>query len=138
MSTGYFIDRTGERYGRLTVIKRLMRPDDAYYTDALWLCKCDCGNETAVRSSSLGQGNTRSCGCLRREFVKNQKRRPYRYAGMQCGKIKLIDKIVKFEDATTHVYWECECECGNNVRIRPMEIRKYGALGCEKCRGENG
>jgi hypothetical protein len=32
-----------------------------------YLCRCDCGNEATVRGASLARGNTRSCGCLRRE-----------------------------------------------------------------------
>lgn len=36
-----------------------------------WKCKCECGNETVVAASSLKKGNTKSCGCLR----KNPKRK---------------------------------------------------------------
>lgn len=54
----------GERYGRLTVIERAGR--DAQ-RNALWLCKCDCGNEIITRGSSLRAGVTKSCGCWNRE-----------------------------------------------------------------------
>lgn len=60
------IDRTGKRYGRLTVI------GEAPYVTLgngvsypAWICKCDCGNVTTVLSMALGSGNVRSCGCLR-------------------------------------------------------------------------
>lgn len=56
-------DITGNRYGRLTVIKRVLISDKR----ARWECKCDCGETTVVRGSSLRNGNTRSCGCLRAE-----------------------------------------------------------------------
>lgn len=49
-----------EQYGRLTVIER----DGAYA-----LCVCTCGVEKRVRHGSLRSGNTRSCGCLQREFA---------------------------------------------------------------------
>ncbi len=60
------IDLTGDKYGRLTVIKIAPRVKGR---GVEWVCRCDCGNEAVVRSSSLRQGNTRSCGCLAREML---------------------------------------------------------------------
>ena len=58
---GQFIDLTGQRFGRLTVLRR-----DGVATagNAAWTCACDCGNVTRVMGTSLRSGNTRSCGCL--------------------------------------------------------------------------
>lgn len=36
----------------------------------IWHCYCECGNEVDVASSSLSTGNTRSCGCLRKETAR--------------------------------------------------------------------
>lgn len=61
-----FIDLTGDRYGRLTIIKR------AKYNlqgKPAWVCECDCGNIKVINGSSLRQGLTRSCGCLHREAI---------------------------------------------------------------------
>lgn len=33
----------------------------------MWLCQCDCGRQCEVIGSRLGQGLTRSCGCLAAE-----------------------------------------------------------------------
>jgi hypothetical protein len=38
---------------------------------SLWLCKCNCGNETVVAGATLKRGNTKSCGCLQIEFISN-------------------------------------------------------------------
>ena len=56
----------GHRFGRLTVI-RCVTP----YGEKIkkCLCICDCGNETVVPSSSLHSGNTKSCGCLKKEIT---------------------------------------------------------------------
>lgn len=35
---------------------------------AKWVCKCDCGNEKIVPASTLKTGQSRSCGCLKREI----------------------------------------------------------------------
>jgi len=58
------INRVGDRYGRLTVIKR---HDPVRSGQTHWLCKCDCGNEVIVLGNNLHRGTTRSCGCLWRD-----------------------------------------------------------------------
>lgn len=57
------IDLSGQRFGRLTVIKRI----GTRSTHPLWLCRCDCGKEVETTTSSLRSGHTRSCGCYQNE-----------------------------------------------------------------------
>lgn len=59
-----FCDLTGKRYGRLTVVKRVYKDEKK---NSYWLCKCDCGNETIVIAANLKSGQSKSCGCLRKE-----------------------------------------------------------------------
>lgn len=59
-SSHNFLDRTGMRYGKLVCIRR--GPNGT--NEAAWVCLCDCGKETYVRSSGLRSG-TKSCGCSR-------------------------------------------------------------------------
>jgi hypothetical protein len=60
------IDRTGQRFGRLLVLRRAGLTG----TESTWDCACDCGGMAIdVRSSNLRSGNTRSCGCMVREFT---------------------------------------------------------------------
>jgi hypothetical protein len=56
----------GNRYGRLEVIERA----ESKKGKTRWLCKCDCGKESIVESSSLIRGNTTSCGCYKTENAK--------------------------------------------------------------------
>lgn len=65
------IDLTGQRFGRLTVIERVAsRPGS---TNARWLCKCDCGNETTVLGTTLRRGESTSCGCFRSDYWREEK-----------------------------------------------------------------
>lgn len=57
-------DRTGKRYGRLTVIEYVKNNK---YAQAMWLCRCDCGNITTVSGGALHSKGTQSCGCLAKE-----------------------------------------------------------------------
>lgn len=61
---GKFIDKTGQRFGRLVVLNREAKRDNGQQQ---WRCRCDCGNETIVSGSGLCGKATSSCGCLRDE-----------------------------------------------------------------------
>ncbi len=58
------IDHTGQRFGRLTVIRRAPNNPEDRAGRARWVCRCDCGRMTVIIGSSLRNGTTRSCGCL--------------------------------------------------------------------------
>lgn len=59
---GWIIDRTGQRFGRLTVVELA-----EVKREARWLCRCDCGGEIVTRGSCLANGDTKSCGCLAKD-----------------------------------------------------------------------
>lgn len=59
----------GNRFGRLVVIEQSGKDSMGR---AIWLCKCDCGENKAVRSRNLIQKMTVSCGCYNREATKNR------------------------------------------------------------------
>lgn len=61
-SSNRFKDRTGFRYGRLTVLYRTYSNDK----NSNWVCICDCGNYCRIGSTSLNKG-TQSCGCYQKE-----------------------------------------------------------------------
>lgn len=63
------IDITGQRFGRLTVIKR----DEKNYKK--WICRCDCGNITKTDGYCIRHGQIKSCGCYHRELCGNQHRK---------------------------------------------------------------
>lgn len=60
------IDLTGEKIGRLTIIKRIGTNKGGR---PIWLCQCDCGNTANVSSHELRNGDTKSCGCLQKEQI---------------------------------------------------------------------
>lgn len=62
-----FVDLTGQKFERLTVIKRAENKG----SQTMWLCRCDCGKERIVCSGNLKSGHTKSCGCLNDEKVGN-------------------------------------------------------------------
>lgn len=51
----------GNRYGNLTVLEYA----GSFSKTAYWKCQCDCGNIIITRGSSLRNGHTKSCGCIK-------------------------------------------------------------------------
>ncbi len=55
----------GQRFDRLMVLEYLGIDSD---NNAMWKCKCDCGNEVVTITGKLKGGYIKSCGCLTREI----------------------------------------------------------------------
>lgn len=70
-----FHDKTGLKYGRLSVIGLVRtrvykrKKLDKKYNDrkTFWLCKCDCGKVIETVGYNLSTGTCKSCGCYAKE-----------------------------------------------------------------------
>lgn len=96
------IDETGKRYGYLTVIQRAENTKDGR---AVWLCKCDCGNEVKVLGKHLRSGNTKSCGCYKKE-------RPGMRADLTGKRFGRLLVLGEPQVGTRGTIWKCLCDCG--------------------------
>ena len=63
------IDLTGKQFGKLVVLNEAGRDK---HQQVLWLCKCECGNTKVIRGNELKKGDTKSCGCFRKEKMKKR------------------------------------------------------------------
>lgn len=63
-----FIDISGQKFGRLTAVSIVKRGGKCIY----WKCKCDCGKVVVLPALRFKYGNTRSCGCYRKEWMVNK------------------------------------------------------------------
>ena len=61
-----FIDRTGQRFGRLVVEGYAGKVGNNH----CWMCKCDCGAPSHVLGGNLTRGASTSCGCHRAEVSR--------------------------------------------------------------------
>ncbi|QVY60931.1 hypothetical protein [Cytobacillus gottheilii] len=111
-------DLTGERFGRLVVVKRVENIDKG----SRWLCKCDCGIEKVIRRVHLANGNTKSCGCLSKEI-----------SSVRGYKSKIGERSRKHGDFGTKLYgvWAgMKRRCDNSNSI---PYRDYGGRGIKVC-----
>ena len=137
---GNFIDLTGKRFGRLTVIERADNSDKGRVR---WKCRCDCGNNSVVRSSDLLSGATKSCGCLTKErIIEANNRKVVDLTGKKFNMLTAIKitRIEKNSKGRNVRYWLCKCDCGGfkeadgfsltrgHVKSCGCDRKKYGAL----------
>ena len=120
---GRLIDETGNRYGRLVVIER-SRNDK--FGQAMWLCKCTCGNDIIVLGGNLRRERTRSCGC---SWRKDE-------TGSRHGRLIVIARSEN--NKFGHAMWLCKCDCGNETFVSGANLRRStkscGCLAKERAR----
>lgn len=59
-----FKNLKGQRFHRLVAIEVGSKDKRGHF---LWTCQCDCGKKVLVAGSNLLRGNTKSCGCYKKE-----------------------------------------------------------------------
>ena len=116
----------GQRYGKLTTLKLVEKPEHLKTPGKYWLCQCDCGKQTVVIQQSLKNGHTKSCGCLNYE-----RRDKDSLIGQRFGKLQVIARSEPPEgvnDAGT--FWLCKCDCGNEKIIMGKSLREGHTRSC--------
>ena len=125
-----FIDLTGQKFGRLTVIKREY-PNNKWGR-ARWLCKCNCGKDKIIAGEQLRQGKTQSCGCLKLELSRldfglaqmNRSIYNYKSHAKQRGlKYELTED--QFKKITKRGCFYCGAKPGNGINSKRIK-KTYG------------
>lgn len=97
------IDLTGQRFGRLTVVGEAeshIFPCGS--TQAMWRCKCDCGNIAIATAGNLRSGHTKSCGCLCKETSAKVGKSTRKHGGTTGGKKERLYKV--WDDMKSRCY----------------------------------
>lgn len=77
------------------------------------VCRCACGTEKEVKATHLLRGNTRSCGCYRRE-ASSEKARTHGYS----------------RTPEYYAWWDMRARCYDE---RDNQYHNYGARGISVC-----
>lgn len=111
------LDLIGQVYGLLTVIEKApSHRTKGGNTISCWRCRCQCGNEIVVRTNSLRTGNTISCGCYKKEKMKQDNPAPTTdLTNMRFGKLVVKNRSGKKDHYG--VYWNCQCDCGKTTEV---------------------
>lgn len=108
---GKLIDLTGQKFNRLTVVRRVANDK---HNNVQWLCQCECGNrQIFVRTGSLKNSSTKSCGCLHNKIMTKHGHAKRGY----CSK--------------TYIIWDnIKQRCNNS---NDKGYKNYGGRGIKIC-----
>lgn len=104
------LDLTNQRFGQLVATKRGEKIDR--YTR--WVCLCDCGRETTVRTDYLRNGHTTSCGCACGRVD---------ITGQTFGRLTVIESIPGGKQ-------RCLCSCGNMIEVLTYNLKNGNTQSC--------
>lgn len=111
MTKGKFIDLTGQKFGRWTVLSREPSKNGA----SMWLCRCECGTERVVDAHGLRRGTSTSCGCKRQEHID--------ISGKRFGRLVAVGYVGKAR-------WKCQCDCGAETEVYVSSLTSGATQSC--------
>lgn len=111
------VNRVGERYGLLTVVKRIGVNSSKHVT---WECICECGKITICTGNNLKSGHSKSCGHLKERHSFED------LSGRKFGRLKVVKCIPKNGIA----YWNCYCKCGIIVIVSSGHLKSGHTKSC--------
>ena len=109
-----WIDLTGQRFGKLTVIE----PATVHTYDTMWKCLCDCGKKRTTGTYALRSGHTKSCGCYQKERAGASHRLPKEQASF---------------NATYSIYRKSAKKRGHNFNLSTKDFRIITKQNCFYC-----
>lgn len=115
-----FIDLTGDRYGRLTVIGYAGHKGGR----TAWRCRCDCGNEVITTGNQMRRGKTRSCGCLADEIKGERARQGLAH----CGEHMIRHGL---HGSRLYLIWKAMRQRCNDTNSK--DYPDYGGRGINVC-----
>ncbi len=126
-------DLTGQKFGKLTVIKHL-KPEEREHQSRGLLCQCECGNIVQCNISKLKTGHTTSCGCR----IKENKGANFEdLTGQKFGRLTVIRWLEKSDRKTRQYNWLCKCDCGNEVIASANKLKTGLQVSCGCRKHEN-
>jgi hypothetical protein len=132
----------GDRYGRVVLIEELNKAKKEPRGYArVFLCKCDCGNTKEISFNSLRTGNTRSCGCLKREvnsihmsrITNSGKNKAIVKKGDKYNRltvIKELDEVITKHGNNRVFLFQCECGNTHKADIKCVKSGNTKSCGC--------
>lgn len=112
--------KVSERYGKLTVIEKIIQA--VPYRRTSWKCKCECGNVVVKSGSYLLHSPNPSCGC-----DTNEQDYYPELIGKTFGELT-VQEIKKIKGK--HSVAICKCSCGKITRTNLYNLKNGKTTSC--------
>lgn len=123
------VHKAGDKYGRLTLIKRHIVK--ANQTE--WDCVCDCGKHVIIDPSIAKSGAIHSCGCLKKDILRKLKRHVH-FVGDKYNKLTFVSpKDIGKNDSAE---WLVRCDCGIEKYMLASRVKRGIVVSCGCYRNE--
>lgn len=122
-----FIDITGQKFNRLTVIKRV---ENDKHNKAQWLCLCECGKEIIARGTDIRKGKIKSCGCLKKDIARSKF---VDLTGRRFGRWTVLKHEATNNKKTMFL---CRCDCGTERLVPSQDLQNGSSQSCGCLRSE--
>lgn len=113
------LDLTGQKFGKLTVLKESKERKNGLVT---WECECECGTKPFLATTKYLRSQRsdfiKSCGCAKRKDLIGQK----------FGKLTVIEYTK--ENRHGSALWKCQCDCGNITYATTEGLRVGDNVSC--------
>lgn len=118
-----FFDKSliGKRFDRWTVISIDYEKSEQRH-QTFYVCECDCGTIRSVRRSSLLNGESSSCGCMRSDRARTK------LLGERFG--RLVVNNFSHVDNRGQMFWECICDCGQTAIVCGSNLTSGQTRSC--------
>ncbi len=119
---GQLQDLTGKVFGKLTAVEYAGKKGK----HTCWRCRCECGKEATVFTTSLKSGDTTSCGCANAFNKRVALFGDTDLTGKRFGSLTVIGrKGIRS--------WFCRCDCGRELSRDTSKLHDGTALKCRIC-----
>lgn len=108
-----------KRFDKWIVICRVKLENER---NSHWLCHCDCGSFKIVNSTTLKNGQSKSCGCRHKEITKNN------LQSLKFGKLTVLEDTGTTKNR--NIIWKCRCDCGNTHYVKGGDLTSGYTLSC--------
>lgn len=128
----------GTKHYRLTFLCDTYRSKGATLVD----CICDCGTKLTVRYANVRRGNSKSCGCIQRELIRERNKNPMYVenirAKQSANKGDIWNHLELVSNSFTYIKSKAHGKfryllCGNIITAVIGNVKSGNSTRCRMC-----
>lgn len=126
-------DLTGQTFGYWTVLYKAepKHSKSGKSRISMWHCRCKCGTERDVNTTSLRNGRSKSCGCYNKEVVSQLAVDDI--TGKKFGYLTVLERhgsVRRNNNRSLEALWKCQCDCGKIIYSHGEALKNGDKVSC--------